>query len=317
MGARGLARALTSAHNAHVRDVEKYTKQEQKRSAIARCEEHVESHEVFIDNITNMHLDTIKKPNWLQNGTFGNSAMPIKAKYYENIALRNLNSYAPSIFDRLFRKVEKNIKLLDLEVQKSKEKDSKDYDEEIKKWNIQGKEIAFKNSINIGLKNKDPEIYKRIIEEIIVHEKSKFSGRIDNIECSSNSIKLNVYIETFDKIIPHTYPHILKRTAEVTKKDLSKKKRMSMYFDYVLSSSLYHALQVCEHIPIESVIISTYANLLDTSTGKFSNRKILEVHYDKNILDDIDIEYICLEDLIYRFKLISNYKPTSGFSPIG
>jgi hypothetical protein len=166
-------------------------------------------------------------------------------------------------------------------------------------------------SVNI-IENNNNQFFE-IAEKIF--EPFSFSSEL-NIKLTSDYNKeihtIDVYVEG-KNIIPEEETYLV-RDRELKTRPFSKKRFWEIYQDYVSSITLRVAKEYFSFFTMRNdVIIKSYSEILDESTGNEDTGLILASKFDRNELYKINLQNVDPSSCISRFPLIVDYSPLNGY----
>jgi hypothetical protein len=272
----------------------------------------VQEYNAYIELISSTHKDASETLNWQD---LMNEPEPIRpAIKYDHLqaAQKNLDSYKPSFFDKLFGSSKTKIKRLEALVAAAPHEDKKVYEKEWNQYNTD--HTAWQENIAFakGVLASDVETYKKVIEELTPFEDIKELGSGLNITFDKKHVVVTLLANGIT-VIPD---FVLSQTAagKVSKKKMPVQKYYELYQDYICSCALRIAREIFSFLPLEFVIVHVTSELVNSSTGHLEQQTILSIAFPKLTLDKLNFETIDPSDSMSNFKRHMKFSKTAGFS---
>jgi hypothetical protein len=111
----------------------------------------------------------------------------------------------------------------------------------------------------------------------------------------------------------------LTASEKVSVKPMPKARFHEIYQDYICGCMLRVTREVLDMLPVDAVLITASADILDTSTGRKSEQSVLSAVMPRAIISHMDFDQLNPADAIENFLHHSNFKATrkaGAFQPI-
>jgi hypothetical protein len=315
---RSMAAAARRAERESIRRQREYARQMKqfaKQQEIEQAALEVEQYENRVTLLKSMHQDCSNTWNWKEVNDSPAPGEPTKQNKYERIAVENLNKYEPSIFDKLFRKVDKKISAFKEQITISKNKDEIEYKNNLIKYEAEYKEWTEIRDLSAKILAGDITAYKEAIEQVNpFSEISEIGSSIEFNISNRDLIDITLNVNS-SEVIPFEEKTQLK-SGKLSIKEMPKAKFYELYQDYVCSCVLRVAREIFALLPLEKAIITAVAELLNTKTGYFETQPILSVLIPKATLDRLNFESIDPSDSMKNFRCNMCFKKTAGFDTV-
>jgi hypothetical protein len=312
---RSMAAAARRAERESIRRQREYARQMKqfaKQQEIECATLEVEEYENRVTLLKSMHQDCSDTWNWKKVNDSPAPEKPTKQNKYERIAVENLNKYEPSIFDKLFRKVDKKISAFKEQITISKNKDEVEYKNNLIKYEAEYKEWTEIRGLSTKILAGDITAYKEAIEQVSpFSEISEIGSSIEFKISNRDLINITFNVNT-SEVIPSEEKTQLK-SGKLSVKEMSKAKFYELYQDYVCSCVLRVAREIFALLPLEKAIITAVAELLNTKTGYLETQPILSVLIPKATLERLNFNSIDPSDSMRNFKCNMSFKKNAGF----
>lgn len=275
-----------------------------KQEEIQRAKYEVEMYENKIELIHSIHKECDDTFDWLDISRSKHPHHNNQMGRYEIEAQHKLDSFKPSLIQKIMKSSNKAEQKLREELTVAKEADYKEFQE-------------LQRTIDIAKRvlDKDVETYLNIIEELspledLLEFGSGFEFFIDDPEV------LEVEFNVHSKNVVPTQIKSLTKTGKLSVKDMTKSKYYDICQDYVCSCAIRIARDMFAVLPFETVVVHAVDERLDTTTGKESMITILSVKFIRGTLNTLNFEAIDCSDSMINFVHNMDFKKTKGFLPV-
>tara|TARA_R110001599_G_scaffold318898_1_gene528613 strand:+ start:13378 stop:14316 length:939 start_codon:yes stop_codon:yes gene_type:complete len=287
-------------------------KEQQKFEEIDNAQQAVSDWEDYVDTIQSLHKNCTEPVDWTQIESTEKPLEPLIESKNQTIAKNNLDSFKPSILDKLFGSTQKKINRLNdlLNQAKGKDKDEyevkyKEYLDELNNWNDL-------QEINTGIKNNDPHFYKKALQYFDPFSDIGELGTHISCNFEQNHIDIDLHVNSLD-VIPD-YELKQTSTGKLSKKNMPKTRYNELYQDHICSASMRIAREVFAYLPIQYARINAMAKIVNTKTGHLEEQPILSVIFPPKTIDSLNLETIDPSDSMANFVHNMNFSKTKGFS---
>jgi len=323
MGYRSLIRSIESSARKSERDsIRRQNELERRRKAYEKMEENdkaafeVEEYESKVEQLITMHQDCCEKVNWKKVVEKEPMIKPIYSSENENAAKKILADYKPTILEKMLKKkYEFHIKELNDNILTGIKNDEDNYASKMENYSRESIEHLKLVELAKKVLNGDKAGYIEAIKEFDPF--SELSNLGSSLKFSIKDEK-NVNVEILvkgDQAIPKQVKSLLK-SGKLSIKDMPIGKFNELYQDYVCSAILRVGRETFSLLPINSIIITAKAKMLDSSTGKLIEQPVLSALFQRETFDQIDFLKIDPSDAMKNFKHSMGFKKTIGLSPV-
>ena len=223
----------------------------------------------------------------------------------ETKASAALDSYEPSLLDRLFKgRQEKKRKQLQEAIQLGANQDKDAY----RDWGM---------ASNLAKKilNGDIDAYFQAIQEMEpLGDLSEF-GSVFEFSTDDPSY-IEVAFEPHSEQMVPAVEKKLTKTGKLSEKALTKTRYYELQQDYICSCIIRIARDLFALLPIQTVYVHAFEDILDTETGHTSRECILSVQIEKETLLQLNLDGIDCSDSMNNFSHRMKFRKTKGFAPI-
>lgn len=320
MGWRGSLRTINAAINkaeraqrSRQREIERQRAHYQKMEAIQRAYFEVQEFENLIDVLLSVHKECSEKIDWVEISCLPEPRTPYKASDHEKKATDILKNYKPSFFDKLFKRVEKRKETLTNNVRLAIEKDEETHNKNIDEYNDEFSNWKRTITTAEGVLNGDTDYYKEVLKEINPLEELGTLGSSLEINFPTNKIaEVELFVNS-EEVVPKESKSLLK-SGKLSIKAMAKTRFFEIYQDYVCGSILRIARELFAILPLDYVVVTAIAELLDTITGNIVQKPILSVAIPRQILEKLNFDKIDPSDSLKNFVHSIKFMKTKGFS---
>ncbi len=281
---------------------------EEKRRAAENLKEFagatVEAHENHLLMIVTLHLDAADPSDWAQVIA---APPPQPAQERESQARRALESYQPSIFERLFGGAKKRRAELEAAIPTARSQDEAAHREALEQWN------QYQHTARRIIQG-DLQAYQVAIENL---------GPFEEIESIGGKVETRVVEQTVVEasvLVPHTIvptvEHKLLASGKLSTKEMQKAKYWGFYQEHVCSAAIRVARELFHLLPVGRVFVDVGTIRLNTATGHMDNDTFLSVEFDRGRLLGLNFDRLDPSDAVQSFTHRMEFKKSTGFVPI-
>lgn len=283
-----------------------YTKQISRRSTqnheqLQRNLFEVQEFENQLEMLKSVHKECTNPVNWLQEKAtprpFEGDVGPL-----ETLALKRLNEYKPSFFDRLLKREEEKKKELERKVEEAREMDQKTLED----WKVK---VELAERVLKG----DPTAYLHVLKNEKPFDNIAIDSKLD-IEIDSKRVEIAFRAES-EEIIPQE-EKVLTKTGRLSIKKMTKTKRYDIYQDYVCSCAIRIAREIFALLPVDVILVHALSDFIDTSTGHTKEETILSVRFTRDRFQSVNFDLIDCADFVSTFPHNMKFLKTKGFQPV-
>ncbi len=216
--------------------------------------------------LQSMHQDCSDSFDWDKIKNLKAPLEPLKTEKYETEARNNFESYKPTILQKLFKRVDKIRYSLESKIENAKKQDEIEYSEAITKYEKDKKEWQDNVSLAKRVLDGDLVAYKEAFEQLDpLSEISEIGTSLSFSFPYKTIIVVDINVNS-DAIIPSEVKSLLKN-GKLSVKAMPKSKFNEIYQDHICSSVLRIARESFAILPLKTVLVLAYGNLVNTQTG--------------------------------------------------
>lgn len=256
----------------------------------------------YIHAITNMHQEKMEPINWEKiNKTpepFSSGEMGPR----QQDAVNKYNQYKPSILERIFKNLAaKKERQLTQAIEQAKDEDEATY----QKWK-QLTELAS------GVLDGNAYAYEQVIRNS--HKFDDMRERSTLHVVNPQTVEMDVQVEPKD-IVPKKKIQLTK-TGKVSKRKTGKSKYYRMSKDFVSSHAIWTARCLFASLPVETCVIHMTETVINTSTGHYEQRVLLSVLFDRETMNELNVDLVDPSDAMDNFQHHIDFRVTKGFRSV-
>ncbi len=313
---RGILKDVERATKRQIRENEQRAKHEAKNSALDNAKTAVNTYNEIIDRVTSIHKYCCNPINW---DFIIKQAPPNEIKrenHHEQRAMEEKSRFKPSIINKSFHTTNKRLERLDNKVQEAKNKDEDEYQKELKIYKEELNKWENNRHIASEILNKEPNAIQNAICSKITIDEDVYIG-FSVKKPTNEDAKLIIEMEAYplDDIIPEFELKLLK-SGNLSKNDMPKAKRLSIYRDYISSLTIRFTREVFAILPINEVILNVKCKTLNEKTGYIKDAIILSIFLPRESLEMLNFFLINPSLALDNFKHNINFSKSSGFVPV-
>lgn len=279
----------------------------------AACE--VEDYENQIERLLSVHKESPEPWDWT---VIYNTPPPIAPERFcvrETKAQSEFESFKPGIFDKLLRRAETKRQKLQQSVEVARAQDEEEYQKTYRDyykrhtdwaehrqlaWRIlQGEVQAFVDALG------DLNPFADVGELGAVVEFVAHNAQLVEIRLTANS----------GSLIPDQIKS-LTASGKLSVKPMPKSRLYEIYRDFVCGVVLRVGRELFAFLPVQAVVVTVQASLLNTRTGQQGMETILSVAMYRAIFGKLNFNRINPFDAMDNFPHRMSFSKSSGFAPV-
>jgi hypothetical protein len=278
MGWKGALRSMEAAarraeresrlqHNELLRQ----QKQLQKMLERERAAFEVELHENRIDLLRSIHKECGPLWDWRSLASLQAPTLPISMHGREKSAVLALQSFEPSFWDKLFRRVDSKKQFLKSAIELAQDADAKEYLEAITKHQGEMSEWQERRRIAERVLAGEIQVFREVIEEIgPFSEISELGSGVGFQFQNTSIIEVTLNINGQD-VIPHETKSLL-QSGKLSTKKMPQGQFYELYQDYICGCVLRIAREIFALLPFETTIVTAVGDVVNAQTGHLEEK---------------------------------------------
>jgi hypothetical protein len=294
------------------RELAKRFKEQQKTEEIQNAHQAVSDWENYVKTIQSLHKNCTEPIDWKQIKHTERPTEPKPDFKNELIAKKKLETFKPSILDKLFGSAEKKISRLKEQVEEAKAKDNKENDVKYNEYKDELKNWEELQKISEGVDKKQAESYKDALQYFDPFSDIGELGTQISFSIDSNHIDIDVHVNSLE-IIPD-YELKTTSTGKLSKKAMPKGRFNELYQDHICSAALRMAREVFAYLPIDYARINAMSKTVNTKTGQLEDQPILSVIFNPQTINSLNLDKIDPSDSMQNFLHNMDFNKNRGFS---
>jgi len=322
MGWKGAIRTIAAAQRRaereaqrRRRELEKEHQRYMKMQELEQAAYDVQEYENYVSLLTSVHKECSNNWDWESIKSSEQPEKPDKSSAYENQARTILNNYKPSVFDKLFNKIEKKQSHMVTEIENAIEKDEQKNKNELNKYEQEFEDWKNAKELATKILEGSPEAYLEAINQTEPFaDINELGSSIEFIVRDKTTIEANMHVNS-EKVVPKEIKSLLK-SGKLSVKNMPKGLFFELYQDYVCSCILRVVREIFALLPIEAVLINAKGKLLSSKTGHIEEQTILSVAIPIKTLNNINLDMIDPSDSMENFVHNMSFKKSKGFEAV-
>lgn len=296
-------RAIRNAEKRR-RELQRMQKERERLQETEAARLEVEIYENTIEVLRSVHKECSNPIDWYAHSKEAPPFNRSSVGPNEKACIEKLNTYKPSMLDKLFGRTEARKKIIKSEIQDAKLLDNQLYKEWEEHTNLACNMVKGKTEYYLDvLKSYNP-----------LQDLSELGSHIDVKVINETTMEVILHVHS-EEVIPKQIKSLTSR-GKLSEKNMPKGVYYELYQDYVCGAVLRIAREIFALLPVEKLYIHAMSPLLDTSTGLLEEQTILTIDIPKNTLVKLNFEYIDCSDSIRNFNHVMKFNKTSGFKVV-
>jgi len=316
MGWKGAVRAIQADMRRAARESERRQKINAKIQELNDAQSTVHAFENYIKSITSIHTEcTSKNIDWQKIANQSPPSEPKRTNDNELDARHKHDNFKPNLLNKLLKNESKKIAKLQQAIVNAIAKDEEKHQEKLEQY--QNKYALWEKKKNLAerLLQKEPLAYIDTIRELNPFASiEKLGSGVQFTVDDNGNLTANIRVHS-DEVIPKE-KYSLRQSGTLSTKEMPKGEFNTLYQDYVCSSALRIASELCALLPIERLLINANDNLLNPKTGHIEEQILLSVMVMRKTLASLNIEKIDPSDAMKNFLHNMKFKKTNGFDVV-
>jgi len=223
----------------------------------------------------------------------------------QTAAIYAYENFKPSITETLFKgKAEKRQWELYAAIDSAAKEDAEDY-------------LCWENSVRLAndvLKG-DIDAYFFVINEMQPFDDLLEFGSEFEVGADCQGVMEVEFKVKPDIVVPRQSVSMTK-TGKLSVKDFTKTAYFDLVQDYVCSTTIRVARDLCAILPVQSVAVHAVDYIHNTITGHMNEETILSVRFSREIMNRINFAAIDPSDAMNNFEHKMSFAKTTGFKPV-
>ncbi len=307
-------RRVEREHQRNTREAAKRFKEQQKYQEIANATQAVNDWNNYVAMLKAVHKNCTSPISWNDIENQAQPSEPVKKHSHEIAAQKKIQTFRPSIFDKIFGLTKGKILKLQNQLKAAKEQDSKNNDALQEKFKNELADWKELQTIAKGVKNRDPEFFKQALQYFNPFDDIGELGSQMEFNFTGNSVDIDFYVNSED-VVPD-YEVNLTSTGKISKKSMAKGKFLELYQDYICSCILRIARETFAYLELDYVRINAISKLLNSKTGHLEDKPILSVLIPPQTIEKLNLDSIDPSDSMKNFLHNMDFKKTTGFNAV-
>jgi hypothetical protein len=319
MGWKGALRSMEAAARRAERDARRQhnellrqQKQLQKMLERERAAFEVRLYENHIDLLRSIHKECGPAWDWRAVNSAPAPTPPARRHTREQNALLALDSFEPSFWDKLFRRVESKKQALNLALGQAQDEDAREYSEALTKHQRGMSEWEERREIARRVLAGEIQAFKDVIDEVgPFSEISDLGSSVGFQFKNTSSIEVTLTVKGQD-VIPNETKSLL-QSGKLSTKKMPQGQFYELYQDYICGCVLRVAREIFALLPFETTIVTAVGDVVNSQTGHLEEKPLLSAAIQRRTLTKLDLNMIDPSDSMKNFVHRMDFKKGKGF----
>lgn len=297
------------------RTAEKRAKLLEKMLDQERASFEVEEFNERLENLVSVHHDCGEEFDWEEIYQTSPPEPPEKASQRENQASAELAQYTPSLMDKMMGRVETRQKQLEQAVAIAQQADDQDYQNRYQTYLQEHEAWVQSHQLAEAILRGDTQAYLDAIEDLQPFaEMIELGCRFNYVVHSPHLVEVALTVDG-DHIVP-TEVKSLGTSGKLSLKKMPRGRFYELYQDYVCGCVLRIGQEFMAVLPVETVLVNAYSEMLNPQTGHQEVTPVLGVAMPRQTLDQLNFYSIDPSDSMRNFIHRMGFKKSAGFNAI-
>ena len=322
MTINGFLRAVSAAQRrterTRARQARIYARAEQlraKENAAAHAAAEVEEFDERMLTLTSIHRHVGDSIDWEELARRPIPKPPEKPTEHEDAAVRDLQSFRPSIVQKILGKAEKQRLELEAKVVEARASDQAQFEQIVKAHRHYVDQLSTSAAFAKRVLSGDVSSFKAAIDELDPFGEISETGFEVTIAFPSSKFAVVDIVAVGDEVVP-TENKSLTKAGKVSIKPMPAIRRIEVYQDFICGCALRIARELLALFPIETVVVNVATDILDPTDGHVRTLPILAASMPRPTFDKINFATVDASDSMRLFVTNMNFKRGTGFSPV-
>ena len=322
MGWRGTLRATEAAarraeresqrrHRQMLRDDAARTKMEIKQ----RSAYDVELYENTIARLLSVHKEAPGAWDWNQILNTPPPVSPERSTASETRAQTELSTFRPGLMDKLLGRTDRKRILLEQAVEQARNQDEQRYQSVYQEYYGRHTDWEERRQLASRILGGDTHAYVDALGDYNPFADLNEMGAAIEIE-AHNATFLSVRVQIGGSEIVPSEIKTLTSTSKLSVKPMPRSKSQEIFREFVCGTVLRVGREVFAFLPVENIIATILAKILDTRTGREGMAPILSVAMARKTFDDLNFNLLNPVDAMQNFEHRMQFNKSSGFGPV-
>jgi len=275
----------------------------------------VRQYENTVELLTSVHRDCGEPIDWRAVAASPEPDVPLMSDQHTRSALEALSGYAPGFLARLFGRHKKRVADMELDVEVARQMDRDAFERSMKACESDVAGWRAEVEMARGVLRGEPEAFGRAAQELKRYDELGEWGVAVSVTVG-HSDKMGVTLTIPpDDFVPDK-KRTLTSTGKLSERALPKGVRGEIYQDFVCGAVLRAVRESFALFPVDYVVATAIARLLDSSTGHLEDRPIVSIICPRVTVDELNLDAADASDALANFKSRMTFRKTKGFAPV-
>jgi len=322
MGWKGTVRSINSAMRQmereaqrRQRELERQLKQARKEEEKAHAALEVEAFENRISLLTSVHAECSQPIEWQAMADAQPPVEPSRSDSKERKAQHLLDTFAPSVWDKVMKQQDKKLARLKRSVELAEKEDEEAYHRAQQRHLKEYSDWKETRDLARRVVGQEAAGFLEALEKLDPFTDISELGSRMSFDLSDGLMHATLHVHA-QQVIPKESKSLLK-SGKLSVKEMPKTKYYAVHQDYVCSCALRVAGELLAILPIDAVLVTAVDSMLNSSTGLIEDQAILSLAVPRATLERLNLEAVDPSDCMENFVHNMDFKKTKGFGPVG
>ncbi len=309
------ARAQERARLRQERAEQNFVAYQQRLAAIEEASQRVAEFDDQIRRLTTLHAECAEAVDWEQMAVMPDPIGPEENKALSNRLRHELDSYAPSILDRVLFRVQRKRDEFTNQMLMARKREVSEYQEACAQWE---RDLLNADALRKQAKrvlDGDDQAWKSAAQTLCPLSPVNAIANSAHIRWDSPRLAEITLLITGDEVIPDA-ELTLTKLGKISEKTMRQKKKWEMYEDLVCAAAIRASRELFAALPFESISVHCTASMPNRQTGAIEENTVLSVHYPREAFLSLNFQLIDPSESMVRFLHNKDFKRGEGFRPV-
>lgn len=284
--------------------------QEQQRAAYE-----VALFENYLQVIVSVHKECWNPWDWRQTAAAAPPPPPVYTGRHEAAARYALQTYEPSITEKLLKQDVKRRQTLAEDVERARQQDQAEHHAAVQQHQQAMAQWQWYSRVAQGVLSQDLEAYRAVLDYLSPFEELSELGTVVSLdEVQPSGIAVTCAVRDHE-IVPAEEQR-LTAAGKLSVKAMPAGRYWELYQDHVCSCALRVAREIFGLLPVARVVVNVSTELLDSSTGHKRPMTILSVNFVRPTFERLNLDMLDPSNAMMNFVHRMSFKKTKGFAPV-
>lgn len=315
---RSISAAVARAEREQQRQLRTHQRELKRAAKLAEIELaslEVEEFEERIENLLSVHKYCGPPVDWRQISQQAEPRPSVRGSEREDRAIKERNAYVPSIFDWIFRRINRKRGQLDRAVQAAHALDEASYRGALGEFTKRLASWQASQELAAAVLSGDRDAYNDAYEDLNPLAELMSIGCGVSVSFPRTDVAVVDLVVEGDAVVPKEQKSRTK-TGKLSTKAMPTGRYWELYQDYVCGCVLRCAREMFACLPLELVATTARATMLNQATGRLEVSAIVSALVPRGTVDTLNFDYLDPSESMQLFVHTMGFKRSKGFSAV-